>query len=166
MIVTGSGLLRFFSSLNASSSSVLRKRSSPDLQELISEGDNHLKEGRLDPALRLYRKAARIDPGNSAEKRSALVLGMMGRYMEAIASLDRAIEIAPSDHQIWMHRGFLFWRLERWKDALASFERAAALSPEDGYARHCIGVTAEEIRGVKERSRKGPLRTKELALKT
>jgi len=162
MIITGSGLLRFFSSLNASSSSVLRKRSSPDLQELISEGDNHLKEGRLDPALKLYRKAARIDPGNSAEKRSALVLGMMGRYMEAIASLDRAIEIDPLDRHPWMHRGFLFWRLERWKDALASFERAAALSPEDGYVRYCIGVTAEEMRRAKERSS----RAKGRALKT
>jgi tetratricopeptide (TPR) repeat protein len=153
MVTIRSGLLRLFSSIRPLFSSLRRKRSSPDLRELISEGDSHLKEGRLDPALDFYRKAAGIDPGNSAEKRSAIVYGMMGRYMEAIASLDRAIEIDPFDHQIWMHRGFLFWRLERWKDALASFERAAALDPEDGYARYCTSATAAEIKRAKERSR-------------
>lgn len=150
----GRGLRRLFSSLHNSFSSLSRKRSSPDLQDLIREGDSFLEEGRLDPALKLYMRAAGIDSGNTAMKRSALVFGMMGRYMEAIASLDRATEIDPSDHQIWMHRGFLFWRLERWNDALASFERAAATSPEDGYARYCISVTAEEIRRAKESSRR------------
>jgi tetratricopeptide (TPR) repeat protein len=153
-------LLLLFPSLRPLFSSLRRERSSLHLEELIREGDSHLKEGRLDSALKFYSKAARIDPGNSAEKRSALIFGMMGRYMEAIASIDRAIDINPFDHMAWMHRGFLFWRLERWKDALASFERAAALSPEDGYARHCIGVTAEEMRRSKERSKRGSLRAK------
>ncbi len=87
-----------------------------------------------------------------------MVYGMMGRYMEAIASINRAIDIDPSDHQAWMHRGFLFWRLERWYDACASFKRAAALCPEDGYARHCISVTAEEMKRSKERSRRRSVR--------
>jgi len=154
MDLKGRGPGRLFSIIHPLFSPFLQGRSSPDLQDLIREGDSFLEEGRLDPALKLYLKAAGIDSGNTAMKRSALVYGMMGRYMEAIASLDRAIEIDPSDHQIWMHRGFLFWRLERWNDALSSFERAAATSPEDGYARHCIGVTAEEIRRAKERSKR------------
>ena len=145
MDTKGRGLRRLFSSLPLFSS-LCRKRASPDLQELIREGDSLLEEGRLDPALKLYRKAARIDSGNTAEKRSALVFGMMGRYMEAIASLDRAIEIDPLDRYPWMHRGFLFWRLDRWREALASFERARALDPQDGYARYCWMETAEEMK--------------------
>ncbi|HII06909.1 MAG TPA: tetratricopeptide repeat protein [Methanotrichaceae archaeon] len=115
-----------------------------------------LREGRLDPALKSYRKAARIDPGNvTAWKKSAMIYGMMGRYMEAIASLDRATKIDPFDHQAWMHRGFLLWRLEMWQDALTSFERAAALDSEDGYARYCRIVTAEEMmKRRRSRSRK------------
>ncbi len=140
------GLRRLFSSFPSSFSSLLQSRPSPDLRELIREGDSFLEEGRLDLALKLYRKAAMIDPGSSAEKRSATVLGMMGRYMEAIASLDRAAKIDHFDHEIWMHRGFLFLRLERWQDALASFERAAALSPEDGYARYLRMEMAEEAK--------------------
>jgi tetratricopeptide (TPR) repeat protein len=132
------GLRRLFSFL-------CQKRSPADLRGLIRVGDFHLKEGRLDPALKSYRKAAGIDPGNLAEKRSALVLGMMGRYMEAIGSIERATKIDPFDHQAWMHRGFLLWRLGWWQDALASFERASALSPEDGYARYCRSLTAEEM---------------------
>ena len=144
-------LPRLFSSLRLLFSSLCRERPSPHLEELIREGDSHLKEGRLDPALKFYSKAARIDPGNSAEKRSALIFGMMGRYMEAIASIDRAIDIDPFDHVAWMRRGFLFWRLERWKDALASFERAAALSPEDEYARYCWMQTAEVMKKRRDR---------------
>jgi tetratricopeptide (TPR) repeat protein len=145
MVTIADGLLRLFSFLPLFSR-LRRKRSSLDLRELIREGDTFLEEGRLDPALKLYRKAARIDSGNSAEKRSALVFGMMGRYMEAIASLDRATKIDPLDRHPWMHRGFLFWRLERWKDALTSFEQARALDPQDGYARYCWMETAEEMK--------------------
>ncbi len=151
MTPNGRGLRRLFSSLCPPLPSV---GSSADLRDLIIEGDRRLKEGKLDPALKSYRKATRIDPGNSAEKKSALVFGMMGRYMEAIASLDQATKIDPFDHQVWMHRGFLLWRLERWREALASFERAAALDPEDGYARHCWIVTAEEMKRRRGRSRK------------
>jgi tetratricopeptide (TPR) repeat protein len=146
MDTKGRGFRRLFSSLHPAFSSILQSRPSPDLRELIREGDSLLEEGRLDPALKLYRKAARIDSGNSAENKSALVFGMMGRYMEAIVSLDRAIEIDPFDHQVWMHRGFLFWRLERWREALASFERARTLDPQDGYARYCWMETAEEMK--------------------
>jgi tetratricopeptide (TPR) repeat protein len=150
----GHGLLRLFSSIRPLFSSLCQKRSSADLRDLIREGDYHLEEGRLDPALKFYQKAVRIDPGNSAEKKSATIFGMMGRYMEAIASLDRATKIDPLDHQAWMHRGFLFWRLERWQDALASFGRASALSPEDGYARYCWMQAADEIKRRRDRSRK------------
>ena len=148
------GLIRFFSSF----SFILRRKKASDpreeLQDLIREGDGHLEEGYLDPALKAFSKAARIDPGNSAEKKCALVLGMMGRYMEAISSIDRAAEIDPSDGVAWMHRGFLFLRLERRREALACFERALALDPENDYARYRCTETAEEIRGAETGSRR------------
>ena len=116
----------------------------PDHRDLIRKGDSRLKEGELDIALKSYRKAARVHPSSSAEKKAALVLGMMGRYMEAAASLDRAAKIDPQDPETWIFRGFLFWRLLRWEEALASFERAIALRPEDGYPRYYRDIAAEE----------------------
>ena len=149
------GLIRLFSRF---SFPTFWKRASTDPKEqlkgLIREGDGHLEDGDLDPSLKAYSKAARIDPGNSAEKKSALVLGMMGRYMEAIAAIDRAIEIDPSDGSAWMHRGFLFLRLDRRREALASFERAIALDPGNDYARFCRTETAEEIRRADGGSRR------------
>lgn len=91
-------------------------------------------------------RATEKDPGNAAAKRAARVYGMMGRYMEAIASIDRAAAIDPADAGPWMGRGFLLLRLERRRDALECFERAAALDPEDRYARYLIAETAEEMR--------------------
>lgn len=117
-----------------------------DLKDLILEGDSHLREGNLDPALKAYLRGAESDPGNVAAKRAALVYGMMGRYMEAVAFLDRAAAIDPADGDPWMHRGFLFLRLERRRDALESFERAAVFDPEDGYVRYLMVETAEEMR--------------------
>lgn len=116
--------------------------------DLARRGDSHLREGRLDDSLKCYRKAALIDPERAEIRRSeGLVLGMMGRYMEAIAALDLATKIDPEDPRTWMFRGFNFWRLERWRDALFCFERALVLDPEDGYARHCRDLTMEAIAG-------------------
>ena len=127
----------------------------PDHRDLIREGDGYLREGELDLALKSYRKAARIHPSCPAEKKAALALGMMGRYMEAIGSFDRAAEIDPQDPQPWIFRGFLFWRLLRWEEALASFDRAIALRPEEGYPRYCRDLTAEEISKRRGRRRGG-----------
>jgi len=139
------GLGRLFSYF----SSLLRSKDSRDrkinLEDLILEGDSHLREGNLDLALRAYLRATEKDPGNAAAKRAARVYGMMGRYMEAIASFDRAAAIDPADAGPWMGRGFLLLRLKRRRDALECFERAAALDPEDRYARYLIAETAEEM---------------------
>jgi len=135
-------ILRLLSSQQLLSPSI---GTSQDPRRLIEKGNSSLKEGDLDLALNSYRRAARIRPSSSAERRSALVLGMMGRYMEAIGSLDRAAEMEPLDPMPWIFRGFIFWRLERWQEATASFERAVALRPEDGYARYCRAISAEEM---------------------
>ena len=105
----------------------------------------------LDLALRSYRRAAGTGIGGPAERRAAMIYEMMGRYMEAIASLDRAVAIDPTDTTAWMGRGFVFWRLEMWPEALASFERAIVTSPEDRYPRYCRAVTAEEMAKKKEK---------------
>jgi len=104
--------------------------------------DTFLREGRLDEALELYRKAAWKSPCDmTSQKKIGLVLGMMGRYMEAIAAFDEALKIDPRDGQLWMHRGFNFWRLELWQDAQTCFERAIVIDPTDEYARYCQKVT-------------------------
>jgi len=103
-------------------------------------------EGRLDEALGCYRQA---DRGCAVIwKKEGLVLGMMGRYMEAIASLDKAAKIDSRDPYVWMHRGFNFWRLHRWDAALISFEKAILIDPDDAYARHCRAVTLGKQAGA------------------
>jgi tetratricopeptide (TPR) repeat protein len=127
-------------------SSPLPHRAALNVEDEILRGDSFLRDGRLDDALKCYRKASQIDPGNTRTwKKEGLVLGMMGRYMEAVAAFDRAIKLDPHDPWAWIHRGFNFWRLERWREARASFERAIVIDPGDEYARHCRKVTMEEM---------------------
>ncbi|MDF0592423.1 tetratricopeptide repeat protein [Methanotrichaceae archaeon M04Ac] len=154
MIRSGVGIRRLFSSFQPPSSSERKPpSSSKDDRDLLRDGDGHLKEGMLDLALRSYQRAAGTGGGGPAEKRAAMIYEMMGRYMEAIASLDRAVAIDPTDTTAWMGRGFVFWRLEMWPEALASFERAIATSPKDGYPRYCRAVTAEEMAKKRRRCR-------------
>jgi len=114
--------------------------------ELISRGDHFLCRAQLNDALKCYQKASKLIYFDlNISKKEGMILGMMGRYMEAIATFDRALVIVPCDFEVWMNKGFNFWRLQRWKEALISFEKAISINPHDEYARHCRKLSKEEI---------------------
>ena len=56
----------------------------------------------------------------------------MQRYEEALASLNRSIELDPADALDIASRGEVYRRMERYEEALADFNRAIDLNP--GYA--------------------------------
>jgi tetratricopeptide (TPR) repeat protein len=53
-----------------------------------------------------------------------LALWNLGRYEEAIASYDKAVEIKPDKHEAWYNRGLALGNLGRYEQAVASHERA------------------------------------------
>jgi CHAT domain-containing protein/ribosomal protein S16 len=79
-------------------------------------------------------------------------LNNLGRYDEAIASYDRAIEIQPDLHQAWYNRGFALNNLERDDEAIASYNRAIEIKPDKheawlnrGFALNNLGRYDEAI---------------------
>jgi tetratricopeptide (TPR) repeat protein len=67
------------------------------------------------------------------------------QYEDAIALLDRAIELHREDDTFWCKRGTFLRHLERYEDAIADFAQALALNPhndrtwfEQGYAFACM----------------------------
>ena len=55
----------------------------------------------------------------------------MGRYDEALADLNRAIELDPSRDWIIADRGETYRAMGRYDEALADFNRAIELDPSD-----------------------------------
>jgi tetratricopeptide (TPR) repeat protein len=53
-----------------------------------------------------------------------MALGSLGRYEEALASFDKAIELDPNDAWAWSLRGMALVSLGRYEEALASFDKA------------------------------------------
>ncbi|BDA65900.1 hypothetical protein CAL7716_000660 [Calothrix sp. PCC 7716] len=49
-------------------------------------------------------------------------LGQLGRFEEAIASYDKAVEIKPDFYEAWNNRGNALRNLERFEEAIISYD--------------------------------------------
>ncbi len=61
----------------------------------------------------------------------------LGKYNEALASYDKAIELNPKYADAWIGRGISLNNLEKYNEALASYDKAIKLNPK--YANAWIG---------------------------
>ncbi|MEH2100577.1 MAG: tetratricopeptide repeat protein, partial [Nostoc sp.] len=59
---------------------------------------------------------------------------MVGNFIGAIASYDRAIEIKPDFHLAWHNRGSTLDNLGRFEEAIASYDRAIEIKPDNDSA--------------------------------
>lgn len=64
------------------------------------------------------------------------------QYDKALARLDHAIEVCPSDSVMWYERGRLYWRLGNKADAISDFEEALYLDRESP-ARHALQLARD-----------------------
>ena len=55
-----------------------------------------------------------------------------GRFNDALAASDRALQLAPDDYKSWSNRGWAFAGLKRYEEALRYFDRAIELEPSKG----------------------------------
>ena len=55
----------------------------------------------------------------------------LGRYSEAIASYDQALEFKPDNDQAWYNRGVALGNLGRYSEAIASYDQALQIKPDD-----------------------------------
>ncbi len=71
---------------------------------------------------------------------------LMGRYQDALADFDRAIELGPNDAWALASRAQVYQALERYEDALADLDRALELAPDVPWALASRAMT----RGLRE----------------
>jgi tetratricopeptide (TPR) repeat protein len=72
-------------------------------------------------------------------------LDNLGRYEEAIASYDRAIEIDPNHSNAHNNRGVSLDKLGRYEEAITSCDRAIEIEPNHSNAHHNHGVSLNNL---------------------
>jgi tetratricopeptide (TPR) repeat protein len=78
-----------------------------------------------------------IDKGNS--------LIQLGRFDEAIAAFDRALELQPESSRVWARRGLALRRQARYAEALVCYDKSLELSPQYAIAWSGKGIVLERL---------------------
>ncbi|MGH9760182.1 MAG: tetratricopeptide repeat protein, partial [Blastocatellia bacterium] len=96
--------------------------------------------GDLQSALEEYRIA--IDqytkrdgrPTSQVVTNYGLALYDLGRYDDSAKAFGQALQIEPSDHDLYVHRGFALQNAGRTQEARSDYERYLSLEPTGQYA--------------------------------
>jgi len=89
-------------------------------------------------------------PASRSIEQIARALERLGRYDEALPSLDRTIELKPDNANAWNNKGVTLERLGRYNEALLCFDRTIELKPDNANAWNNKGVTLTRLNMVKE----------------
>jgi len=90
---------------------------------------------------------------SSYYKEGVLLYGREGKYREAIAAFDKALEIDNKLSYVWNDRGICYRELGEFEEALKSFLRAVELDHDNIEVLYDLGETFEKI-GVMHRDDK------------
>ena len=106
-----------------------------DPEHLIAIGRSFLEEGDLLSARANFEKAIRM-PGGRARGAAWLgrTLRIMGRYGEALSTLQPLTESHPEDSLTWFDVGLSQFRLGRLSEAVESLQKVVELTPDDAGA--------------------------------
>ena len=118
----------------------------------------------LDAAEAHLRRALALDPRClPAHHYGYNLMTAAGRFDDALARWDRAVELAPMWVLLHASRGWIHYYARRWNDALAAFEVAAAMEPTyalnrlwRGWTLDAMGRGEEAIAELSAITRDGP----------
>lgn len=108
-----------------------------------------LGEGLAETALEDFRRALAEHPAPEDLSRvhfyAATCLKEMGRYEEAIAELEQAIEADPEEYLNYNLMGFCYYRLRRFEEAIKALHRAIEENPLSAIDYASIGSSLREL---------------------
>ena len=97
-------------------------------------------------AAELLRRAVAAQPLNpAAHNNYGNVLKCLGRFEEARASYERALDLAPDCADAYNNRGIVLQELRRFDDAVDSFDQALKVRPDHAEAWCNRGVALQEL---------------------
>jgi tetratricopeptide (TPR) repeat protein len=72
-------------------------------------------------------------------------LVILGRFREALESLDQAIRVNPRHAESWAKRGQVLRRLGQYPESLIAYDRAVGINAHYGWAWNGRGLTLREM---------------------
>ena len=105
----------------------------PDaVRTLLYFGDVYVKAGQAQQAVGYYDKAIALNQKyDDAYAHKADALAGMGRDADALAAIEKAIEVATyKPERFWLQKGALLEKLKRPDDARAAYVKARTLNPK------------------------------------
>src|SRR5579871_3985763 len=106
--------------------------------------------GQFGQAVEWISNAIRLDPRPDYLTSLALALRHLGRYDEALAIADKAVQLKPDEAGLWMHLGEALLDARRQAEALLSFQHALKLRPDHVDAAYRSGALLLESRKYQE----------------
>lgn len=108
--------------------------------------DEH-RRGDFQAALELYTLILEQVPHYAeGHNNRGVILQLLNRYAEALASYDRAVALKPGYANAHFNRGTVLKKLTRREESLASYDRAIALKPDHAEAFNNRGVVLQEMK--------------------
>ena len=118
----------------------------------LEESRRRVARLRIEQAIRYYERALRAQPNNATVlKRIALSYAAAGNMPAAMSSIEKALGVAPEDHDCWLRKGTYCLAVGDLAGARDAFEKSADLVPEPGMLvkpRPDLSTTWQRRRGT------------------
>ena len=117
----------------------------------LNIADRYRHRLQLDNALHHIERAIALNPplGHAHEQRGRLLIAL-GRYNEAIASLETALRFAPEQPTTLLYLGMVEGELKHWTTAVEHLERAIRQDPDLAVGYAYLARNLGEIGRVEE----------------
>ena len=104
-------------------------------QTLVNHGNDFVKSGKYDEALKAFDKAIELNPQNPiALDGKGTALYNLNKSNEELKAFDKAIELNPQDTIALNGKGIALRDLGKSDEALKAFDKAIELNPQDTIA--------------------------------
>ena len=124
-------------------------------------GQMLVRQGRLEGAAVLFRRALALDPGlATAQEGLGRVLAAQGKTLEAISALEEATRLAPGLANGWNNLGQAYRAAGRLEDALAAYRRALSPGVGTGVIRRNMAATLLRMGRLQEALQEATLATR------
>ena len=122
-----------------------------EVQILLRNAFDHIKDRRHDLAIELLSKARNLNPKNVDVLRLlSIASAFQFNYIDALEFIDEAINLEPANGVAYSNRGNILKELGRYSEALESFDRAIELSPNYHEAYSNKGNVLQDLYQYKE----------------
>lgn len=111
-------------------------------ERLFSKGQKLLKSGNIELAIDSFEQTLSVDPKYArVYLHKTIALSQMKQYEEAVTSLNKAIDLAPSNPAFPMFVGIVRFDQGKYKHALRAFDKSLSITEKNALALSYKGLT-------------------------